>query len=132
MPNAICLLRCGHSAYYDPRPKTGDEVYCRRCAAYTRVKAASDEWAWHCPVCHTTRPHGTDEEGCRRSARTHQRKYHHVVVLRKGYDTVELVEPEGQGELSVAGERIEWVKPHQGALRALVDKVIVQRGQSNG
>ena len=131
MVKHICLLRCGHSAYYDnPSPKSGDEVYCRRCQAYTKVKASAQEWAWHCPVCHHTRSHGADEAGARRSGRTHQRKYHHVVVLRKGYETVELLGPENQGELSVAEERIEWVKAHQGPLKALVDKVIVQNGRT--
>lgn len=128
----ICLLRCGHSAYYDPAPRIGEEVYCRRCNAYTKVKAGSQEYAWHCPVCKITRPHGTDDIGARRSGRTHQRKYHHVVELRKGYEVVELLGPEGQGELSVAEERIEWVKTsgHQSALRALVNRVTVQNGQS--
>lgn len=128
----ISLLRCGHKAYYDPPPKNGEDVYCRRCTDYTQVQVTSQEWAWHCPVCKITRPHGTDEDKARRSGRTHQRKFHHVVVLRRGYDTVELIQPENQGELSVAEERIEWVKTagHQKALRALIDRVTVQNGQS--
>jgi hypothetical protein len=128
----VSLLRCGHSVFFDPPPKVGEEVYCRRCGDYSRVKVSSEEWAWHCPVCKTTRPHGTDEARARRSGRTHQRKYHHVVLLRQGYATKEVLGPEGQGELSVAQERIRWVKEsgHQGALRAMMDTVVVQRGQS--
>lgn len=122
------LLQCGHTAYYDPEPSPGDEVYCRKCRGYTRVRIAEREYSWHCPTCHITRRHGADMDGARHSGRRHQRKCHHVVLLRKGYDTVEIIGPEGQGELSIAGERIEWVKGHQGALRALVDKHIVQNG----
>lgn len=124
------LLQCGHTAYYDPEPAPGDEVYCRRCGKYSRVKVAAQEISWHCPTCHMTHRHGADKDGARHSGRRHQRKYHHVVLLRQGYTTIEVIGPEGQGELSVAGERIQWVKDHQGALRALVDKRIVQNGQS--
>lgn len=123
----VCLLKCGHVAYYDPEPSPGDEVYCRRCQDYTRVKTAAQEYSWHCPVCHLSRPYGMDELEARRGGRRHQRKYHHVTVLRKGYSIVEVLGPEGQGELSVAGERIRWVKEHQGALKALVDKRIVEK-----
>jgi hypothetical protein len=123
----VCLLKCGHTAYYDPQPKIGDEVYCRRCRDYTKVRTSMQEYSWHCPTCHYTRPHGTDELEARRAGRRHQRKHHHVVVLRRGYDTVEILGPIGQGELSIAGERVEWVRRHQGALRALVEKRIVTK-----
>ena len=132
MAKYVCLLQCGHTAMYEPQPKKGEDVYCRRCNDYTKVKASSQEYAWHCPVCKITRPHGTDKDGARRSGRTHQRKYHHVVVLRRGYDTVEVIGPEGQGELSVVEERVEWVRAtgHQSTLKAMIEKVIVQNGQS--
>jgi hypothetical protein len=126
----VSLLRCGHTAYYDPEPKPGDTVYCRRCNGYTKVRTSSQEYSWHCPTCHISRPFGTDELEARRGGRRHQRKYHHVTVLRKGYDTVEVLGPEGQGELSVGQERVEWVRAHQGGLRAIIEKTIVQRGQS--
>lgn len=127
---AMCLLRCGHTVHYDPVPEPGDTVYCRQCSRYSRVKVASQEWWWKCPACHTSRRFGADEETARGSARRHQRKYHHVLVLRHGYDTVAVIGPEGQQELSIAGERISWVANHQGSLKAAVEKAIVQRGQS--
>lgn len=123
--NYIALLLCGHTAFYDPPPTAGEEVYCRRCATYTLVKLASQEYSWQCPTCHIGRKFGSDIGAARNSGRRHQRRYHHVTVLRKGYETVEVIGPEGEGELSVAGERIEWVRDHQGLLRALLDKKIV-------
>lgn len=130
MANYVTLLRCGHSVYYDPPPAKGDTVYCRRCGDWSQTRVVSQEVSWHCPVCHITRPHGTDELEARRAGRRHQRKYHHVVQLRRGYNLIETLGPEGQGELSVAGERIEWVRGHQGALRAAVEARIVHNGQS--
>jgi len=126
----ITLLRCGHTAHYDPEPKPGDEVYCRRCGNYTKVKTAHQEYSWHCPVCHTSRPFGADKDAAYAAARRHQRKYHHVVSVRQGYTQVGVVGPEGEQELSVSAERIQWVRQHQGGLRALVDRQIVQGGQS--
>lgn len=128
----MCLLRCNHTAHYDPEPEPGDTVYCRRCLGYTQVKLAVQEWLWKCNVCHTARRFGADESGARASGRRHQRKYHHAVLLKHGYDVVCMIGPEGQQELSVAAERIQWSRGHQGALRAAVEKVIVQRGQTSG
>lgn len=126
----ICLLKCNHTAHYDPEPMPGDTVYCRHCMDYTQIKVSGHEWIWRCPVCHTSRRFGMDESGARGSARRHQRKYHHVVLLKHGYDTIAVVGPEGQQELSLGAERIQWVRNHQGPLRAAVEKVIVQRGQT--
>jgi transposase-like protein len=129
---AITSLRCGHTAIYEPRPTVGAEVYCRRCNAYTKVAISVDEWSWHCPACHYSRSFGADEAGTYHSARRHQRKHHHVVLVRKGYDVKDTMGPEGQNELSVAEERIQWVKQtgHQSSLKALVEKTIVQSGRS--
>lgn len=126
----ICLLRCGHTMHYDPEPMPGDEVYCRRCTKWTDVAVSEQEWLWRCKVCHTTKKFGADRSTALGSARRHQRKYHHVVMLKHGYDTVEVIGPEGQQELSLGGERISWVRDHQSGLRAAVERVIVQRGQS--
>lgn len=115
---------------FDPQPEAGSEVYCRRCAKYTEVAVSTVEWSWHCPADHSTRKFGADEAGARKSGRTHQRKHHHVVLLRKGYEVVEVLGPEGQGELSFGGERIEWVRAHQGPLKALVHKTMVQNGKA--
>lgn len=128
----ISLLRCGHTAFYDPAPSIGDEVYCRRCGDYTKVRTAQWEVYWHCAACPLTKPFGTDELEARRSGRRHQRKYHHVVVLKRGYDTIEVLGPTGEAELSVAQERIEWTRTHQGALKALVDKTIVGSSTVDG
>lgn len=129
---SIALLKCNHTAYYDPEPSPGDVVYCRKCFGYSQVKVGAQEWLWKCNACHTSRRFGTDETTARGAARRHQRKYHHVVLLKHGYETVAVVGPEGQQELSVGAERIQWVATHQGALRALVEKTIVQKsGQSS-
>lgn len=127
---SITLLECKHTVFYEPEPAPDDTVYCRRCGDWRRVKLLAQEWMWKCPACHTSRRFGTDETTARGSARRHQRKYHHVVLVKHGYDTVAVVGPEGQGELSLGGERIRWVREHQGALRALVEKRIVQSRQS--
>lgn len=127
---AMCLLKCNHTVYYDPEPTPGDTVYCRRCGTWSQVKISANEWVWRCAACHTSRRFGTDETSARGSARRHQRKYHHVVILKHGYDTVAVVGPEGQQELSLGAERITWVANHQGALRAAVERAIVQRGQT--
>lgn len=120
------LLRCGHTQMFDPQPKSGDTVYCRRCGKYSVVKVAEQEWSWTCPGCHSGRKFGAVESAARRSARTHQRKHHHVVLLKLGYEVKEIVGPEGQEELSFGGEKVTWVAQHQGPLKALVEKRIVQ------
>lgn len=127
----LTLLRCNHTAEYDPTPELGDEVYCRKCGDYSIVKLNTAEWRWRCFACATSRRFGADETEVYRAARRHQRKYHHVVLVMRGYEVKGTVGPEGQGELSVGEDRIQWVRQHQGALRAVVERVIVQRGQSN-
>lgn len=124
------LLLCGHTVYFDPIPEPGDRVYCRRCIRYTVVKVAAEEWGWKCTSCPTGRRFGADEQSARGSARRHQRKYHHVVLVKHGIKTMGTVGPEGQGEMSVAGERITWLANHHGTLRAAVEKRIIQNGQS--
>lgn len=126
---ASCLLTCNHTVYYEPEPMPGDTVYCRRCMRYQRTKVAAAEWLMKCAVCHLTRRFGADETSAYGSARRHQRKYHHVVLVKHGYTTVSTIGPEGQGELSLGMERIQWVRQHQGALKAVVDNRI-HKGQS--
>jgi hypothetical protein len=44
IPTATVRLACGHSnTYDDPAPAAGQSVYCRHCAAYTRVTEETND-----------------------------------------------------------------------------------------
>jgi hypothetical protein len=34
------LLKCGHLVIFDPMPRSGDILYCYRCADYSRIQFA--------------------------------------------------------------------------------------------
>lgn len=80
------LLSCNHSTLYPfPPPTTGDEVYCRRCAAYALVTVTEDTWRIQCEACTYSRNEGVLKHRATHAADRHSARYPgHVVAVFKG------------------------------------------------
>lgn len=78
-------LHCGHSWYSRVSPpRTGDEVWCAKCAEYRIVKYRSSDWRVKCVDCRYSRYLGGDQRWAVNRASEHVRKMsgHRVKVFQ--------------------------------------------------
>jgi hypothetical protein len=84
-PVMVLLSPCRHSAFFDPAPLHGDEVYCRKCEDWRMVMVTVAEWRIRCRSCHLSHRYGEDETSARRTAIKHVARFAgHTVVIFQG------------------------------------------------